>query len=311
MKNKYGKNQVLVLKIDQTDLNGILTNIDLCDDGSYAYMETELVETVMNYLPEYAMGYDTEPISSINMIPRLRETAKSVIKLKKIDKIKSYLDEQTPYDKWDKDVFDFYNSKGIFSELILHFILREFKDTLPLISKIYFKDSSATEAHGFDAVHVSSDNRLWLGETKFYNDGKRGIKALIDDLNSHFVHDYLTEQFMIISRALVHNNEMREKWVQKLSNTRRLEDIFNIITIPLLCIYEDKIAADVLKQVNLGLDGETIYFEHIEKMQKYFTENNDFKNQKRVQTMLILLPVESKNRIVSKMLQKIYSMQNI
>lgn len=81
---------------------------------------------------------------------------------------------------------------------------------LALISKIYFKDSFAQEAHGFDAVHVSNDKKIWLGETKFYNNGKRGIDALIDDLNKHFNHNYLQEQFVIISRALVHNNELRE-----------------------------------------------------------------------------------------------------
>ena len=41
-------------------------------------------------------------------------------------------------------------------------------------------------AHGFDAVHVSTNEKiLWLGESKLYDDSKEGIKALVKDLNEH------------------------------------------------------------------------------------------------------------------------------
>ena len=88
-------------------------------------------------------------------------------------------------------------------------ILKDFKNTIPLVSKLYFKDSFAQEAKGFDSVHVSEDGTtLWLGETKFYKDStkqgvkKGGIDELVKDLNSHFVKDYLQEQFVIIRRGL-------------------------------------------------------------------------------------------------------------
>ena len=288
------------------------SNSDLTDEGKYSYMDDDFIESVMNYLPEYAMGQDLIPSNPVKLIPYLREAAKSVIKIKKIDEIKHYLDEETPYQNWDPEVLKIYNSKGIFSELILHFLLREFKNTISLVSKIYFKDSYSHEAHGFDAVHVSvNDNKLWIGETKFYNNGKRGIKVLIDDLNTHFKHDYLKEQFVIISRALIHNNELREEWIQKLNETTRLSDKLDMIIIPLLCIYEDTVADEIIAAINAGTDTDTIYLEHVSELKKYFDENNTFTNKERVQTLLILLPVESKDKIVSGMLSKIYSMQNI
>lgn len=312
VENKYDSNKVIAIKIQQEDINGMLINYDLTDEGKYSYMDDDFIESVMNYLPEYAMGQDPIPSNPVKLIPYLREAAKSVIKIKKIDEIKHYLDEETPYQNWDPEVLKIYNSKGIFSELILHFLLREFKNTISLVSKIYFKDSYSHEAHGFDAVHVSvNDNKLWLGETKFYNNGKRGIKALIDDLNTHFKHDYLKEQFVIISRALIHNNELREEWIQKLNETTRLADKLDMIIIPLLCIYEDTVADEIIAAINAGIDADTIYLEHVSELKKYFDENNTFTNKERVQTLLILLPVESKDKIVSGMLSKIYSMQNI
>jgi hypothetical protein len=310
VKNVSAKSNVVVISVGQDDVDGMLLNWDLADDGKYDYMENEFISAVMNYLPEYAMGYDTDKISYTNIVDYLRESAKSVIKIKKVNEIKKYLDQGVPYYQWDESILDIYNSKGIFSELILHFLLRDVKGTLPLISKIYFKDSISVEAHGFDAVHII-DDKLWLGETKFYNDGKRGIKALIDDLNKHFKHDYLKEQFMIISRALIHNNEMREEWVSKLSTANRLEDKFSMIYIPLLCIYEDTIASDVIDKLNTARNPESIYFDHVVKMKEYFDKNNTFPNKERVQPLLILLPVKSKDKIVSAMLSRIYNMQNI
>lgn len=310
-KNIYNQNKVIVLNVGQEDVDGLLLNWDLNDVGKYEFMESPFVDLVMNYLPEYAMGYDHNPIHQTNMVAYIRDAAKSVIKIKRIKEIQQYLETGTPYDQWDDEVLKVYNSKGIFSELILHCILREFKNTLPLISKIYFKDSTSVEAHGFDAVHIIDGDKLWLGETKFYKKGKDGIKALIADLNKHIVHDYLKEQFIIISRALVHNNDQRETWVQQLSNANRLEEKFSLIRIPLLCVYEDKITTDIINEINSNGNISTLYFDHVQKMKNYFDTNNTFPNIDKVEIILILLPVESKDRLVSALLSRICSMQNI
>lgn len=310
-KNIYNRNRVLVLNVGQDDVDGLLLNWDLNDLGNYEFMESPFIDLVMNYLPEYAMGLGHNSVSQVDMVAYLRATARSVIKIKRIKEIKYYLDNNIPYNQWDEEVLRIYKSKGIFSELILHCVLREFKNTLPLISKIYFKDSNSVEAHGFDAVHVTDNDELWLGETKFYNDGKAGLKALIDDLNKHFIRDYLNEQFIIISRALIHNNEQREHWIHQLSNANRLEEKFKLIRIPLLCLYEDNIVNEIINEINNAGNASTVYFDHVQEMKNYFDANNTFPNIDKVQIVLILLPIESKDRIVSSLLSRIFSMQNI
>ena len=311
IQNGYDKHKVVILKVTQADIEGLLLNHDLNDDGKYSYMEREFIDAVMRYLPEYAMGDDPAPTSTIDLVPYLKETANSVIKVKKIAEIRKYIEAETPYDQWDPDILKIYSTKGIFSELILHFLLRSIHNTMPLISKIYFKDSFAHEAHGFDSVHVSDDNKLWLGETKFYNDSKRGIKALIEDLNAHFKHDYLKDQFLIINRALSHKNPEREGWIEKLQNATRLEEKLEMIVVPLLCIYEDSFATTIIDAINTGTNTDVLVLEHISAMQKYFNDNNTFVHQDRLQTLLILLPVECKKRIVTEMLKRICNMQGI
>lgn len=308
---RLGNNQsnVLVVDVEQEYVDGLLINWDMDDCGKYGYMEKDFINSVINYLPEYATGYNTKSLNQIEMIPHLRESAKSVVKIKNINAIKGYIDSQTPFDQWDNEALKAYSSKGIFSELILHFILRDLKNTIPLISKIYFKDSIAIEAHGFDAVHIYNDE-LWLGETKFYSKGRQGLDALIGDLNSHFKHEYLKEQFIIIGRSIVKNPET-EKWIAEISAAKRLEDKFKMIRIPLLCIYEDRVSSDIISAINTNQDYKPKYFKHITEMKKYFETNNSFTNRDKVQILLLLLPVQSKKRIVSDMLARIYNMQNI
>ena len=101
VENKYDSNKVVAIKLQQEDINGMLINYDLSDEGKYSYMDDDFIESVMNYLPEYAMGQDPIPSNPVKLIPYLREAAKSVIKIKKIDEIKHYLDEETPYRNWD------------------------------------------------------------------------------------------------------------------------------------------------------------------------------------------------------------------
>src|SRR5690606_11766778 len=92
-----------------------------------------------------------------------------------------------------------------------------------------------------DAVHIQEDTKtLWLGESKLYQDGKNGVKALIGDIEEHFKSDYLNSEFMIISKKIKHFDNIREKdyWLDIMSKSTKLIDQLSTINIPLLCIYE-------------------------------------------------------------------------
>ena len=197
--------------------------------------------------------------------------------------------------------------------------LKEFKNTIPLISKMYFKDSFSQEAKGFDAVHVSQDSlTLWLGETKFYKAWKTkgvvkgGIDELVEDLKKHITKDYLSEQYVIIKRGLETQLEhpQREEWIEKLSRPILLKDVFQYIRIPLLCIYEDDIALDYLKAIDDAVKDAGIV-SHTATLRDYYNSINTFPYREQVQTVLILMPIEAKKKLVKCMLEKIWHMQNI
>jgi len=130
--------------------------------------------------------------------------------------------------------------RGEFEELILHLLLRDFHNTIPLLSKVYFKDSLGHAVHGFDAVHIEPTTKtLWLGESKLYTSGKAGLKALITDIEEHFKSDYLTSEFMLISKKLTQIDNIPDKdyWLDLISKSKKLIDQLNTINIPLLCTY--------------------------------------------------------------------------
>lgn len=312
-----GRNGVFVIKVDEDDINTILLNTDIDSEGPLHYAYDNFADAFSDNILEYAFAYATIPRNEITK--KHREAAKSLIKLHELQKLKTYFDENVPEYKWDKDFLNWYRKKGVFGEVILHMVLKEFKNTIPLVSKMYFKDSFSQEAKGFDAVHVSENGKtLWLGETKFYTSWKKhgvvsgGVDELVEDLKNHFSKDYLSEQFVIIKRGLEaqYEHPQRSAWIEKLNKPILLKDIFEYIRIPLLCIYEDGIASDYLEAINEVTQNSGIV-SHTMEVQDYFNSINDYPFKEYIQTVLILMPIEAKNRLIKIMLERIWHMQSI
>ncbi len=315
--NNMGRSGVLVLKIDEDDVNTVLLNTDVSSDGLLQYAYDNFASVFSENILEYAFAYAEIPRDQITK--KQREAAQSLLKLHEIDRLRYYLERDIPEEEWDPDFLRWYEKKGVLGEIILHMILKEFKNTIPLISKMYFKDSFSQEAKGFDAVHVSQDGQtLWLGETKFYKAWKTngvikgGIDELVGDLKKHITKDYLTEQYVIIKRGLEAQLEhpQRAVWIEKLSKPVLLKDVFQYICIPLLCIYEDNIALDYLKAVDDAIKDADIVT-HTTTLRDYYNSINTFPYRERVQTVLILMPIEAKKKLVKCMIEKIWHMQSI
>lgn len=315
--NNTGCSGVLILKIDEEDVNTIFLNTDYDDNAVLQYAYDNFANVFSENVLEYAFAYAQVPPTQITR--KLREAAQSMIKLHDIQILRNYLTDNIPEEDWDTDFLRWYEKKGIFGEVILHLVLKEFKATIPLISKLYFKDSFAQEAKGFDSVHVSANGEtLWLGETKFYRAWKKhgvvkgGIDELVEDLKKHFTKDYLSEQYVIIKRGLEteYEHPQRAAWIEKLNKPILLKDVFQYIRIPLLCVYEDGIAQDYLQPISEAAKNAGI-ITHTTKVRDYYNSINTFPHKEQVETLLILMPIEAKRKIVKCMLEKIWHMQNI
>ena len=89
-----------------------------------------LVDLLASVIPEFALGLqEGGSVLLTAMVEKVREAAQTVYRTDK------------------------YERRGEFGELILHLLLRDFHNTIPLVSGIYFKDSANQQVKGFDGVH--------------------------------------------------------------------------------------------------------------------------------------------------------------
>lgn len=205
------------------------------------------------------------------------------------------------------------SSRGEFGELLLHLLLRDFKGTIPLVSKVYFSDARNIAAHGFDAVHFTpSDMTLWLGECKLYGDCNQGLNALIGDLKEHFTKDYMHDQFIVIKKNVESESfPERDVWIERLQKCERLEDMITNLNVVLLCVYPFDYYDKALVNGFTDKTPEEYYNDHIVSRKAYFDSKNDAPLAPRLNITLFLFPVKDKVEFVKNLHEKLYFMQNI
>lgn len=310
MSTPFNSEKIITHKINETELSTFLVGFDINDNGDIEYRAKPLIEKLSHVIYEFAFGFhDGENTPNNEILSKLTEAAKSIYKIDAFQKVKDLYDNDGSI---NDDVEDKYLRRGEFGELILHLLLRDFHNTIPLLSKIYFKDSFGHTVHGFDAIHIENDSKtLWLGESKLYKDGKAGVKALIQDIEEHFKSDYLNSEFLIVSKKMKHFDNIPEKdyWLDLMSKSSKLIDQLDSINIPLLCTYNcelfnkysDENCADFIQE----------YLHEMKELKKYFDDNNNHPLKTKLNIILILFPVQNKVQIVKGLHNKLSLMQKL
>jgi hypothetical protein len=243
-----------------------------------------LVEVIRKVIPEFAFGYhEGMSIPLTEVIERIAEAANTV-----------YLTDK-------------YQKRGEFGELILHMLLRDWCNTIPLVSKIYFKDAHNATVHGFDGIHVTIEGdkkKLWLGESKLYLDGESGVKELAKDVINHVNGDYLKKEFELIRRKIPQNIPEVEFWMNLMHKHKNLNDVFDSIVIPLVCTYSSKVFTD-------HSDNTEAYFNALEKECRDLFNVFSGKVATEVELLLLLLPVPCKDELNNELDIRLKHMQRI
>lgn len=307
----FGANKIITEKIAETDLSTYLVGFDINDNGDSFYRLDSLIKLLIKAVPEFALGcFGNSGITqNVDMMDVAVNSAKAIYKVDVFQKVRDIYGHGGLI---EDDVADRYLRKGEFGELILHVLLRDFKNSIPLISKIYFRDSLGTAVHGFDAVHIQPDTKsLWLGESKIYQDGKQGVKALVEDIKEHITNDYMQSEFGIISRKIELFEDIPERkyWIDLIDSSNTLKDQLDNITIPLLCTYESNNFSKY--------DDETInnfiidYEKEVRELKTYFDNENDHPLRSKLNIILLLFPVQSKKELVSRMHKNLSILQSV
>lgn len=320
----FDSEKILSFQQKSKDLNIYFAGFDL---GNFRYKE--LIEQLQKAIVDFAYGFHEGILENSYNIDILRESAKSLYAIKEFEDVrKIYIDDNSSI---DDSIDNKYLKRGEFGELILHLLLRDFHNAIPLLSKIFLKDSYGHAVHGFDSVHVAPDINtpskfsLWFGESKLYHSGKAGVKALTKDIEEHFNADYLRSEFALISKkkesfvALDKFQDMnkqqeyeeflklKDEWYDKLDSSNKLEDILSSVTIPMLCTYSsdtfNKFKDEQSQEFKDELSSE------IATIKEYFDTNLTIPIPTSLNIILFLFPVPSKNELVKRLHTKLSHMQ--
>lgn len=306
----FGSRNVIESKISENNLKSFLVGFDLDDNGGSVYRWTHLVTKIINVIHEFSFGFhEGTSTNNTQTLEKIIEAANSIYKINEFQRAR---DMYNNGEHVDDDLDDKYLRRGEFGELILHLILRDHFNTIPLLSKIYFKDSLGHTVHGFDCVHIEPETKtLWLGESKLYLDPKRGLSEVIKDIEEHFKVDYLDSEFGLIAKKIKHfeNIPEAEHWKKMFSSSTKLKEKLNDIYIPLLCTYSCDLFTKYNDENNIKFIDE--YEEKIRNLKKYFDEKNNHPLKQNLKVIVILLPVQCKTTLVKKLHKKLSLLQSV
>lgn len=262
------------------DLHGVCAGFE-----SRQWRKNQLVDYLFEYLPEFALTYsEFNNLTGENVVTKMRQVTASIYQTGK------------------------FNNRGEFGELLLHAIIRETYNTIPAISKIYYKDGPNETVKGFDSVHVVvTDNslELWLGEVKFYTNIYNAISDVIKELNQHLEIRYLRNEFIAITNKIDANWPHADNLKTLLHPHTSLDDVFENTSIPVLLTYD----SSVLTKYNNKCDE---YVQEIsEELQKFHKHFCDKLGDFPLTVHLFLFPLNTKLELVNSLENKLKIWQSL
>lgn len=276
----FESNFIFEQYIEETYFRGFSVGYEI---GEYRY--DALVELIFSALVDFSLPEsEKSAFTPINAQRKMRSAAKAVYATEK------------------------YGSRGEYGEILLHIVMRDYFNTVPAISKMYYKDGPNETVKGFDAVHIvdqESDLELWLGEVKFYQNIRSAIRDVVPELQAHVNKDYLRNEFLFISNKIDNSWEHAEKMKMLIDGRTSLDKIFKRIRIPVLLTYDSKVVSSYRE---VSDEYQTKLIEELNKYHDVFRSNELPKN---VDVILILIPFEQKKRLVELLHKKLEVWQQI
>lgn len=250
------------------------------------WRKEQLVNYILNYIPEFALPY-SEYIS-INHENTIEMTRTAFHNIYKTDK---------------------YQSRGELGELLLHCVLKDVNNTIPAISKIYYKDSANDTVKGFDSVHVINKGKeleLWLGEVKFYSNINSAINDVTKELEEHTKTDFLRGEFLAITNKIDKEWPHKDKLIKLLDPNTSLDEIFDRACVPVLLTYDSKVISKYESHCKEYLRDIEDEFRCL-----YNTFAKKISDKIPLTVHLYLIPLKTKKDLVEHFNEKVKSWQQI
>jgi hypothetical protein len=246
---------------------------------------SELADHVMEWLPEFALNFtERKSLGHQNSVKLLKRAAAAVY------------------------ATDKFSRRGEFGELLLHAAVRQVFNSVPAISKLFYKTARNDTVKGFDAVHVvgpANDLELWLGEVKFYSNIKKAMTDVVKELQLHTGTSFLKGEFAVITNMLDKAWPHAEALRALLRPNVSLDAVFSRMCIPVMLTYDSPCIAG-----NIVCDNKYIT-DFTSELDSHHAAFAGMALPKDIRIHLFLLPLKKKDAIVTLMDKKLKQWQNL
>lgn len=284
----------------------------LIDDYLLNLSEEKDEQYEKKYLLSYLNSFESEEwrYTHFNrfIFDNLCETALSAEEREKLP-----VDRQTDLAKAANNLrFSDDNGQGSeLAEILLYGIMRRHYGALPVVPKIYYKQNSQDNAKGADSVHIVLEEdggfTLWYGESKFYNDLERAMRAAITSVKDTITDEKLKKENSIVANTrdleiLIEDKKQLGEIKTMLSSNTSLDELKPILHIPILLLHECRVTAG---QRQMSSEYKTAILSDYQKQaQKFFRKLNADCSEvflyEKITFHLILIPVPNKSQVVQK-----------
>ena len=242
----------------------------------------QLAEHMIEWLPEFALNdREYRTLTGANARRQLRAAAQSIYTSPK------------------------YETRGEVGAILLHAIIRQEFGSVPIISKIFYKDAPNDTVKGFDALHIveaTSGLELWLGEVKLYQDFASAVRDVVKELQQHTTIPYLRTEFAAIWRKLDPTHPHHDALQNLLMGNISMDDVFTRLCIPVLLAYD---SSTVARHNRTDAAYETEITTEFERHYHRFA-GTDLPAELKI--ILILLPMNTKAKLVDRFDAKLKGM---
>lgn len=275
---------VLTLRVEDLALSPAL--VALCAGYERDEWRAEqLIDDLINWLPEFALSEEEfRALNSTDLVRLLRKALHNIYTTKK------------------------FTRRGELGELLLHSVLRRLRGTIPVISKLYYKDSANETVKGFDAVHVverGDELELWLGEVKLYTDVRKAIRDVTKEIEEHLKTDFLRGEFVAITNKLDPRWRLANRLKTLLDPNVSLDDVFARVCIPVLLTYDSTV---VKAHTAVSADFLAAYEKEVRAHHASFAAMG-LPSEVRIE--LFLVPLAAKKRLVEIFDRKLKTWQTL
>lgn len=281
--------QFLTVRVHRTDFDPTLCGLCVGYEND-EWRAAQLARHIFEWLPEFALKpSEWQSMQHANSVMLIRRAAQVVYETKK------------------------FKRRGEFGELLLHAIVRQVHNSIPAISKIYYKTANNDTVKGFDAVHVvgsPDDMELWLGEAKFYNEVGRAIRDVVAELDTHLGTDYLRAEFNLITGKIDDSVPHAAMLKKLLSPNTSLDEVFKRACIPVLLTYDSPCIAS---HTSCTKQYEDVFKVELEAHHGNFLKALSAKKKlpPEVTVHLFLLPLHEKKKLIAEFDKKLKAWQKL